>query len=132
MKTNFNRTMATTIMFVACLLFTTHAYAQSMNNKAPAEERAKNMTEKMKEKLSLTNAQSQSVYTINLKYANKNEQIMAGNDSKLSKLKKYKASQEEKSKELQSVLTKEQYTEYQKLANELKSELKENYKNRKK
>jgi len=74
MKTNLNRNVTAIMLFVVCLLFSVPISAQDIA-KDQAEERAKNMTEQMQKKLSLTDAQYQSVYTINLKYAKKNEQL---------------------------------------------------------
>lgn len=132
MKANFNRTIATSILFVACLLFTVEAYSQSAESKATSEQRAKKMTDKMKEALSLTDAQYQPIYEINLKYAKTNEQLKNSDDSKMTKFRNFKTTQEAKAKEMKAVLTSDQYKEYEKLADEMKAQLKEGYKNRKK
>ena len=132
MKANFNRTITTSILFVACLLFTVEAYSQSVESKATSEQRAKKMTDKMKEALSLTDAQYQPIYEINLKYAKKNEQLKNSDDSKMTKFRNFRATQEAKAKEMKAVLTSDQYREYEKLADEMKAQLKEGYKNRKK
>ncbi|MBP1614603.1 MAG: hypothetical protein H6Q13_2051 [Bacteroidetes bacterium] len=132
MKANFNRTIATSILFVACLLFTVETYSQSVESKATSEQRAKKMTDKMKEALSLTDAQYQPIYEINLKYAKTNEQLKNSDDSKMTKFRNFKTTQEAKAKEMKAVLTSDQYKEYEKLADEIKAQLKEGYKNRKK
>lgn len=129
MKTNLNRNVTAIMLFVVCLLFSVPISAQDIA-KDQAEERAKNMTEQMQKKLSLTDAQYQSVYTINLKYAKKNEQLKNSDENKMAKFRKFKSSQQDKSKELKTVLTKDQFTQYEEWIKEVQAELKQNYKNR--
>lgn len=50
----------------------------------------------------------------------------------MTKFRNFKATQEAKAKEMKTVLTSDQYKEYEKLADEMKDKLKEGYKNRKK
>ncbi|MGB4413869.1 MAG: hypothetical protein WBI53_03165 [Paludibacter sp.] len=131
MKTNLNRNVTAIMLFVVCLLFSVPISAQD-TAKDQAEERAKNMTEQMQKKLSLTDAQYQSVYTINLKYAKKNEQLKNSDENKMAKFRKFKSSQQDKSKELKTVLTKDQFAQYEEWIKEVQAELKQNYKNREK
>jgi len=131
MKTNLNRNVTAIMLFVVCLLFSVPISAQDIA-KDQAEERAKNMTEQMQKKLSLTDAQYQSVYTINLKYAKKNEQLKNSDENKMAKFRKFKSSQQDKSKELKTVLTKDQFAQYEEWIKEVQAELKQNYKNREK
>jgi hypothetical protein len=130
MKTNLNRILTVIMLFVACSSFSLAVSAQTAAPKAQAEERAQKMTAQMQKKLSLTEAQYQPVYDINLKYAKVNEQILKGTDGKIAKLKKLKLTQQNKSRELQAVLTKDQFNQYEEWNKEVKAELKENYKNR--
>jgi len=128
MKTNFNRIIAV-IMLVAAFSFSLGTVAQTNDTKARPEERAKNLTDQMQKKLSLTDAQYQSVYNINLKYAKENEQLKNNADSKLVKLKKLKSLQLNKSEELRVVLNKEQFGKYEEWMKDVKNEIKENYRN---
>lgn len=130
MKINLNRIVTAIMLFVAFLLFSGHISAQ--DTKPHVEERAKNLTEQMQKKLSLTDTQYQPVYTINLKYAKMNEQLKSNTESKMAKFKKFKSLQQNKSKELQTVLTKDQFTQYEEWIKDVKAELKENYRNREK
>jgi len=111
------------MLFVVCLLFSVPISAQDIA-KDQAEERAKNMTEQMQKKLSLTDAQYQSVYTINLKYAKKNEQLKNSDENKMAKFRKFKSSQQDKSKELKTVLTKDQFAQYEEWIKEVQAEFK--------
>ena len=130
MKTNLNRILTVIMLFVACSSFSLAVSAQNTISKAQAEERAQKMTAQMQKKLSLAEAQYQPVYDINLKYAKVNQQILKGTDGKMSKLKKLRSTQQSKSKELQAVLTKDQFILYEVWSKEVKEKLKENYKNK--
>lgn len=101
-------------------------------NKKTPEERAKMMTDRMKEKLVLTDAQYTPVYNIHLKYAKKNEELKQSTEDKKAKGQKFQALQTEKDKELKTVLTDEQYKKYQALKQEKKDEMKEKAKEKKK
>lgn len=113
---------------VTCMAFT-HLTAQSksLKNSTP-EQRAKMQTEWMKTKLALNSTQIQQVYDLNLEYARKNDPILQSNEGKLAKFKKLKALQKEKSSVLSKVLNDEQYKKYQ----ELKDQLVQNFKNKRK
>jgi hypothetical protein len=113
------------------LLFTSGQAVSAQETKKSPEEKAKVLTERMKEKLTLIDDQSSKVYEINLKYIKKNEQLQNSSGGRPSKLKTLKANQEAKDKELKSVLSSEQYEAYQQLKEQLMEELKENRRNKK-
>lgn len=113
------------ILFTAC-----QTEAQPSDETRTPEERAKKMTERMKAVLSLTEEQYPKVKAINLKYAQKNEQILKGSGSKLSRYKAVKSSQKEKKREMKAVLTKEQFKKYEEMLDEMEAEAKERYKNK--
>lgn len=98
--------------------------------KASAADRAKKLSDKMKTELSLDSSAYAGVYAINLKYAEKNTEIMNGSEGKLAKFKSLKASNEEKEKEMKGVLTKEQFKKYKEMMKERKADAKDAYKNR--
>jgi Spy/CpxP family protein refolding chaperone len=99
--------------------------------KTKAETRAQKLTDKMKTALSLSDDQYAKVYDINLKYAKKNETLMEGSGSKLSKFQALKSDNEEKTKELKAVLTKEQFDKYKEMQQEMKEGVREALKERK-
>lgn len=103
------------------------AQSKSLKDSTP-EQRAKMQTEWMKTKLALNSTQIQQVYDLNLEYARKNDPILQSNDGKLAKFKKLKALQKEKSSVLSKVLNEEQYKKYQ----EIKDQLVQNFKNKRK
>ena len=120
--------------FIIVLLFGslfTFTQASALHSqKKTSEERAKNLTERMKRELSLDDNQYSKVYDINLEYVKKSEQLQNSSAGRLSKLKTFRANQETQDKELKIVLTDVQYKKYQQLKERLKEEFKENRKNR--
>ena len=100
-------------------------------HEATPESRAAALTEKMKTELSLTDDQVPQVQTINLKYAQKNQEIWAGTDGRFAKFKALKSSQKNKSKELKAVLDKTQYKKYETMQQEMKDKAREEVNNRK-
>ena len=106
------------------------AKAQSADSTRTVEGRASAQTEKMKTELSLTDAEYPQVQAINLKYAQKNQEIFSGSGGKLAKFKALKASQKDKSKEMKAVLDKDQYKKSEEMMEEMKQKAKEGYRNR--
>lgn len=120
------------ISFVAAAVMTmafTHLTAQSKSLKdSTPEQRAKMQTEWMKTKLALNSSQIRQVYDLNLQYAKKNDPILQSNEGKMAKFKKLKAIQQEKSSVLSKILTDEQFKKYQ----EIKDQMIQNFKNKRK
>lgn len=120
------------ISFMAAAVMTiafTHLTAQSKSLKdSTPEQRAKMQTEWMKTKLALNSSQIRQVYDLNLQYAKKNEPILQSNEGKMAKFKKLKAIQQEKSSVLSKILTDEQFEKYQ----EMKDQMIQNFKNKRK
>lgn len=118
------------LLSVSVLFFSCEGIGQEGEIKGAPEERAVKLTEKMKTRLVLTDAQYNKVYDINLKYARKNTDIMNGDGGKLAKIKSLKSTNEAKSKEMKVVLTQEQFEKYEEMQEELKSEAKKAFKNK--
>jgi len=120
------------ISFVAAAVMTmafTNLTAQSKSLKdSTPEQRAKMQTEWMKTKLALNSSQTRQVYDLNLQYAKKNDPILQSNEGKMAKFKKLKAIQQEKSSVLSKILTDEQFKKYQ----EMKDQMIQNFKNKRK
>ena len=92
--------------------------------KASPEDRAKRLTEMMKDSLSLTAAQEPRVATINLKYARKNEELRKIADT-TARRKAFQDSNKQKDAELKVVLTPKQFAKYLKQVEEAKSRQRE-------
>jgi hypothetical protein len=88
---------------------------------APAKQRAKELTAKMKEKLSLTGDQEDKVYKINLKAAEAvDEAIAVPGAGRYDRYQSVKALQNQRDNELKGVLTQDQWKKYKQLKDELK------------
>ncbi|MGG7664279.1 hypothetical protein [Dyadobacter sp. BHUBP1] len=109
----------------ALLLFAGGALAQQ-NRLAdtPAEERAQLQTQRMKETLHLDSAQAAKVAVINLSYARKMDPVIAGKGSRLSKLRAFQQVNAAREKELQMVLSQQQFRQFKQQQQEVKQELK--------
>jgi hypothetical protein len=111
-----------TVLFV---FSTAAAYAQTQGsgkgygNATPAE-RAKRQTEMMKDNLSLTAAQEPKVSAINLKYANKMEDVRKITDTAVMR-KTAQNLNKQKEGELKAVLTADQFKSYLKQVEEMKA-----------
>lgn len=100
------------------------AQAKKLKDTTP-EQRAKMQTEWMTTKLALNTSQIQKVSALNLQYAQKNEPIIQSSENKLSKFKKLKALQKEKSNALSQILDAVQYQKYQEIKDQMIQTLKE-------
>ena len=119
------------VLFVIAFLCMTFANVTAQTKKlqdSTPEQRAKMMTEWMTSKLALNAKQVEQVSDLNLQYALKNDPILQSNEGKLSKFKKLKALQKEKSNALSQILDPGQYKKYE----EIKDEMVQNIKNKRK
>jgi hypothetical protein len=113
-----------TLLFMLAGQLAMAQHASAMQDKTP-QERARFQTEMMKNKLGLDSLQLTQAQAINLKYALKNESVIKSSDSKFSRFRQIKSSQEEKQAELKKIFTAEQYKQYQVLQQQMKAQLKE-------
>jgi Spy/CpxP family protein refolding chaperone len=125
MKINRIIGVSKVVSFLLIMMISFNLFAQQGGKggdfmKATPEERAKRLTEMMKEKLKLTPAQEPKVSAINLKYAKKNEEIKKISDTATQR-KTLRDNNKLKDTELKGVLTPEQFASYLKLAEEMKS-----------
>jgi hypothetical protein len=97
-----------------------------------ADERAAKLTEWMKENLQLTADQEPKVQEINLRYANKTEELRNSPDSRSQKFKKVKSYNDAKDDELKKLLTEQQFQTYQAKKEEVKEEFKAKAKEKRK
>src|SRR5690349_6786645 len=102
-------------------------YAQDKSN----EERAKMLTEWMKENLSLRDDQYEKVYNINLAFVNKAAQVRNSGGGRLGKARKLKGADGDRDKMLKGVLTEEQFKKFKDQKAENKKEMKKRMEARK-
>ena len=126
MKNSMTRNLRFTVGLVILMLISASSvYAQGNQQgsgkvKASPEDRAKRLTEMMKEGLQLTPAQEPKIAAINLKYAKKNDEVKKMTDTTLMR-KTLQANNKLKDTELQGILTPEQFKSYQKQAEQMKA-----------
>ena len=121
------------IIFVVSLLVSIDTLAQEPEKEPmPPAERAAKLTAWMKNNLQLTPEQEKPVQEINLKYANKTEELRNSDESRSQKFKKLKDFNEAKDKELKLLFTEEQFKTYQAKKEEVKEEFKAKAKEKKK
>jgi len=127
---NFKAIFGTLFIATAILFLSETAKAQSTDSTRTPEGRASALTEKMKTELSLTATQYPQVQAINLKYAQKNEDILEGAEGKFAKFKSLKSSRKDKSKEMKAVLDKGQYKKYEEMVESAKNKARQQYKDK--
>ncbi len=121
------KTLRSILIAMVMLVSANTIYAQGMQetlqNSTP-EERAEAQTEVMKEKLELQDNQYNQVHEINLKYANKVEQLKSSSSSRRDKFNKIKSLQDEKDKEMKGALSEEQFSTYEDEKRDIMQEVK--------
>ncbi|MDH7463093.1 hypothetical protein QEG73_17485 [Chitinophagaceae bacterium 26-R-25] len=96
-----------------------------------ASERATKTTNWMKSNLKLTDDQVSKVQDINLKYANKMDELKNSTDTKKQKMATMKSDESAKDAELKTVLNDSQYQSWLQKKEEMKKEMKEKMKEKK-
>ena len=112
-------------MAVVVLAMVASAAAEGLDDlkdTTPAE-RAAAQTAMMKSKLSLTDDQLPKIKAINEKYAEQMDPIVKGSDGMFMKMRAIKEVEEQKEGELQGVLSKDQFAQFQAMKSELKDKL---------
>jgi hypothetical protein len=99
--------------------------ADSIKTATP-EQRAKMLTGKMKEKLALTDDQYKKVSDLNLTYAKKMDPIIHSDDSRLTKYRQSKSLLDEKDQKLKSILTSDQFKQYEAIKKEMMDKMRGN------
>lgn len=115
------------------LLFTVFAFAMAIPAVAQDksnEDRARALTDHMKEKLLLSDEQYSKVYNINLSFVNKTSGLRNSGGGRLAKARKLKDADGERDKALKGVLTDEQYKTYKSQKEENREEFKKRLKER--
>lgn len=92
------------------------------------EEKATQLTERMKEQIGFSDETKEKVQEINLGFAKKTEEIKAGSSSKLTKVKELKTADEERDAKLKEVLTEEEYKKFKDKKSDNRKEMKERFK----
>lgn len=115
-----------TICGVALLAVAQSAPADDMLDKlknTTPQERATIQTLFMKKKLGLEGPEAAKVEAINLKYAEKAEPVIKGDEGMFARMRQMKEIQTGKDQELQGVLTPAQYQAYEASKDEMKQQM---------
>jgi len=126
------KNISTTFLFASVLIAGANAHAQQKTTATP-EQRANKVTEWMKTNLQLNDDQVSQVKVMNLKYANKTQELKDNRTlTRRQKLQVLSDNDKAKDKELKDVLTDDQYKTYQSKKSEIKKQLKQKMKENKK
>ena len=107
-------------LFLAAVLLTIgNLNAQNRQQRSP-EERAKNQSERLTEKLKLNDDQKQKVYDIVLKYAKERGTQMSSDMTREQRMEEFQKTQKKESEELKEIFTDEQKKEYDKYLEEMR------------
>ncbi len=118
------------VLLLIILLITAVTTKAQDKSIPPAADRAAKLTEWMKTNLQLTDEQLPKVQDINLKYANKADELRSMSMGKRQKLQKLKSDGQAKDGELKAILTQDQYKIYESKKAELQKKFKEKAKER--
>jgi hypothetical protein len=126
------KNIITTCLLASALIAGICANAQQKVTATP-EQRANKVTDWMKANLQLDESQVSQVKDINLKYANKTQEVKDNTTlTRRQKLQVLQDNDKAKDKELKNVLTEDQYKTYQSKKAEIKKQVKQKMKENKK
>jgi hypothetical protein len=120
MKTNPIKMKIIFMLSAMCIIFGANAQHNPNHDQDPAKG-AKKQTEWMKTELSLSDDQAAKVESINLTYAQKRKELRE------QMHKQMKGLEEDKNKELTTVLTKEQISKYESKKSEMRDQRKQQH-----
>ena len=107
------------VTFIGVMVAATTLMAQEEQAQRTPEERAKEMTTRLKEELNLTDQQSEELYAIHLKYAEERKGVMdAGKEEREAQRTEIKSINDKQKAEMKSVLTEEQVAKLDQLQEE--------------
>jgi len=119
------------VLFLITFLFAGNVIWGQKKTSSTPEERATKLTEWMKTNLQLSGDQVTQVQTLNLKYANKTQELQTQSLSRKQKMQILKDNDKAKDAELKNVLTTEQYNNYQVKKEEIRKQMKERMREKK-
>jgi len=118
-------------LFLITFLFAGNVIWGQKKTPSTPEERAAKLTEWMKTNLELSGEQVTQVQTLNLKYANKTQELQTQSLSRKQKMQILKDNDKAKDAELKNVLTTDQYNNYQAKKDEIRKQMKERMREKK-
>ena len=126
-----NKVKSSTAIIISFLILVTLSNAakaqdatKMLKESTPAQ-RAQMQTGIIKNKLNLDSAQTTKVQSINLKYAEKLDLALKSGERKFKMMRDVMAIQKAKDAELKTILSGDQYQQYEKMKEEMKEKLKD-------
>lgn len=116
--------LAITAVIALVLPMVAMAQMEEIKNSTP-EARAQMQDKWMQSNLALDEKASASVSAINLKYAKETQALVASDSPKFKKLMAFKSNAQAKDAELKTVLTAQQYSQYQQKKSEMEAQIKQ-------
>jgi len=116
--------LLTIALSFSLFLLSISSFAQQRQVGTP-EERASRQTARLKETLNLSPDQETAVASINLKYAKQAQPLLETGGRNLKTAREARSMMKSKDDELEKVLTKEQFKQYQDIKEEMRSAMKE-------
>jgi len=116
--------LLTVALSLSLVLLSIGSFAQQRQVGTP-EERASRQTARLKEALNLSPDQETAVASINLKYAKQAQPLLETGGRNLKTAREARSMMKSKDDELEKVLTKEQFKQYQDIKEEMRSAMKE-------
>jgi len=125
------KAISVNVLLLIVFLFAGNVIWGQKKTSSTPEERATKLTEWMKTNLQLSGDQVTQVQTLNLKYANKTQELQTQSLSRKQKMQILKDNDKAKDAELKNVLTTEQYNNYQVKKEEIRKQMKERMREKK-
>lgn len=120
-------------LFVFISVFPSTSFADKMDATkiVDPETRAHIETQYMKKELALDSLTAASVQEINLKYAKANQELMTSDKKNTEKVKEIKKNSKEKDREMEKILTPDQYKKYTEKKKDIMEKVEEKVKEKK-
>ncbi|WP_369049081.1 hypothetical protein [Tenacibaculum sp. UWU-22] len=115
---------------VLALLVSTISFAQDRELTEEQKEQVREQLNQYYEKLSLSEEQKPQFEDITTKYALQMKALKTSTKGRFAKYREFKSIQNSKNKEMETLLSAEQYTVYKKTQKEIQQKMKEKRKNR--
>jgi hypothetical protein len=125
------KAISVNVLLLIVFLFAGNVIWGQKKTSSTPEERATKLTEWMKTNLQLSGDQVTQVQTLNLKYANKTQELQTQSLSRKQKMQILKDNDKAKDAELKDVLTTDQYNNYQAKKEEIRKQMKERMREKK-
>lgn len=116
-------------IFITTFLLALFASNTGFSQDKSVEEKAKDLTEKMKTQINFSDDKFEKVNAINIAFFEKTESLKSSGESKMNKMKNLKKLDEEREEQLKNVLSEEEFKAFKENKSENRKAFKEKFKN---